>query len=230
MPCSGRCGGSRNDQASHEKSVWRAVPDPDRTADPHQAAPRGLTPVRVDPATRADGRVGRTTEPRGCVHGRPRRGGTAVVDEPAPAGCVRHYPVVPKSECRVSTDRSASGLRQPLRDPARHALVAPDEQLGLPSLRTAELISTQRSMVSPRGWIGTTASLHAPHGAVSSTTGLCPRRGRLAAQPRGSVVLPTGPPPQVRVGMNAWAREEVLLTVAAACATSRGRRARATVT
>jgi hypothetical protein len=63
--------------------------------------------------------------PRGCVGGRPRRGGTPVRDETVTAGCPRNYPVVPRLHSRPTIGqlpRSSSDLF--VRRPGR-----PDEHL-----------------------------------------------------------------------------------------------------
>jgi hypothetical protein len=61
-----------------QRAAWRAVPTPRAERCPRTAT--GLPcspPARPDPRPWAGGRVGGTTEPRGCAGGRPRRGGHA---------------------------------------------------------------------------------------------------------------------------------------------------------
>ena len=127
------------------KQTLARRPRPGPDGGPTPARPWWVPPVRVDPATCGRGRVGGTTEPRGCVGGRPRRGGTAVLDETVSAGCPRHYPVVPNSDRRVTTDRAAPVIFGGHYATRSDAIWWPStSNSGRPPSRTAELLSTQR--------------------------------------------------------------------------------------
>jgi hypothetical protein len=70
-----------------DRSRGRAVPGSGRTASAARPGLGCVDPARVLPATDGGGRVGRTTELRGCVESRPRLGGTPVSNENAPVEC-----------------------------------------------------------------------------------------------------------------------------------------------
>jgi hypothetical protein len=94
----------------------RAVPGRSRPAPRLALAWRVFAPVGPGRSPLVGGWVGFNTEPWGCVGGRPRPGGTPVVDETVPAGCLRDYPVVPSPTPpwplgdRLCVPRNAAGL------------------------------------------------------------------------------------------------------------------------
>jgi hypothetical protein len=156
---------------------------------------RGLGCVdlaRVVPAPCGGGRVGGTTESRGCVESRPRLGGTPVSDETVPAGChaTGCGPVSLTAATQIAQDRREWDMS------CTHAVYVTYPLIKRLSTRPAlALISRHLSEVTMRQEERDhRQSRGHPAVTVSSRTGVPPSRGRPSKQPRGSVVLPTRPP------------------------------------
>jgi len=171
--------------------------------------------------TCGDGRVGITTEFRRHSGGRPRLGGTPVVDETVAAGChaTGGGPV-------SATDCHAYVQDQRNRDLAAifgryvpvSAITRPQGRVDLelppfmviPSQRTSDHSQSRRHSAA----------------TISSMTGVPPGRGRPPEQPWGSVLLPTRPPPHALIRASRWTAREAGPCLRSASGTSRERRAK----
>ena len=173
-------------------------PDPGRAADPHQATLVGPPRFASTPhlSTWPGGQHYRTPWLRARPSPTRGHGGSG-----RDRHCQVPTPLSGGPEQRPQGDHGpscASDLRQPLRDPVGRDLAALDDIVGLPSLPDCRVDLNATFDGQPARMERDHSQSPRTPRAVSSTTGLCPRRGRPAAQPRGSVVLPTRPPPQVR--------------------------------
>jgi hypothetical protein len=199
-PVAGACGGGRRwGRRVRCTRRWgvvavrlpRARPVASRRHAPHtRPGGRGRDLGGARLPRRDGGWVGCTTVPRGCLGGRPRRGGTPV--------CGR------ARRCRVPAPLSG-GAESPHRPPPRAACRPGQTAIGLPGEQRPRCRADQLLVPVPRnppGFLpgrggcgsGPPDSPWAPgsDGLVENRRAPC--RGRPSTQPRGTVVRPSRPP------------------------------------